>query len=109
MSERLLGSSDAVAALADRLSGLPYIENHASPHDEPPSWTLANSLDDIEGECRRLIDELLPQLVGAQTSSELASALVEIRIGLQHIVWHLATTPWSRDLIDDAPPLLGEP
>jgi hypothetical protein len=107
MHERLLlGSAEAVNQLADRFSQIPYIAGQSSPHDDaPPSWTLANSLADIEGECRRLLDENLPRLVRATSSAELGSVLGEIRIGLQHIVYHLATTPELRSLIDNAPPL----
>jgi hypothetical protein len=107
MDEGLLDSAEAVAALAERLSNLAYVEDQATPHKEPPSWTLADGLRDIESECRRFLDERLPLLVSS-SGAELDLALAELRVGMQHIVYHLATTPWSRSLIDEAPPLFEE-
>jgi DNA-binding MarR family transcriptional regulator len=106
--EPLLGSTDAVTALADRLSQIAYVERQPTPHDEPPSWTLADSLRDIELEFRRLLDEQLPGLIHARSANQLEEALAEIRMSLQHVVYHLATTPYLRGLIDDAPPLFED-
>jgi hypothetical protein len=108
MSAPLLGDVSAVMALAERLAGVGQLDQAETPHDEPPTWTLAVSLGDIEGSCRDLLDDHLPRLVEASSPPEIVDALLDIHFDLQHIVYHLATTPRFRDLIDFAPPLHEE-
>jgi len=97
-----------VKALAERLSEIPWIDREETPYDEPPSWTLAMSYSDIEASCQKLLGLRFPALIQATSPEELSDVLLEIRLDLQHIVWHLATTPALRELIDDAPALSGD-
>jgi hypothetical protein len=100
----LLGSHEARRVLAERLASVEWIDQEETPHDEPPSWTLATGLADIEASCRELLDRHLPELVCASSHSELSSALRGLRVDLEHVVYHVATTPALRSLIDNAPP-----
>lgn len=101
---RLLADPTAVQNLAERLARVERLDRAETPFDEPPTWTLAVSLSDIEQACRELLDEHLPQLVAADSLSAVEESLRAIHFDLQHVVYHLATTPGLRDLIDSAPP-----
>jgi hypothetical protein len=96
--ETLLGRPGAVPELTEKLRRLSYIDRAHTPHDEPPSWTLATSLEHIEDSCRAY-DDHLRTLLGAETGDEIEDALVQIREEFRHVVWHLKSTPYFRDLI----------
>jgi hypothetical protein len=94
----LLGRPGAVPALAEKLKRLSYIDRAHTPFDEPPSWTLAIGLEHIEGSCREYGDQLRA-LLRAEAPDEIEDALVQIREELRHVVWHLTSTPYFRDVI----------
>ena len=77
-SQLIIKDAEAVKALAERLSQCKEVVKFNQGEDDE-AWTLAHAFQDIEESCRNLLDNLLPRLVKAQTtSSEMQELLHDI-------------------------------
>jgi hypothetical protein len=86
MGEGLLGSVEAMKALEKRLERCPAVARYGK--DE--AMSLAYNLAELEQSMQTLLREQLPKLVDPKVEGEeLADLLVEIRVDLQHILYHI--------------------
>jgi hypothetical protein len=101
MDERELAEWSAlVARLTEKLADSPMIYRRAPEHDEPPEVILAHNLADIDEECRALTSRYLPSILNAASPDELDDALIDLRVGLQHLVYHIRHDQFLRLALD---------
>jgi hypothetical protein len=86
VSDRLLGSVEAMKALEKRLERCPAVARYGK--DE--AMSLAYNLAELEQSMQSFLREQLPKLLDPSVEGEdLGDLLVEIQVHLQHILYHI--------------------
>ena len=86
MGDRLLESVEAMKALEKRLERCSAV----SRYGKEEAMSLAYNLAELEEAMRAFLREQLPKLVDPNVEGqELGDLLVEIRVDLQHILYHI--------------------
>ncbi|MFQ5705687.1 MAG: hypothetical protein ACE5HV_17745 [Acidobacteriota bacterium] len=104
MSEdSILGHTDALTALAERLSKCPAV-SRLDTEEEREAWTLAHAFSDLEESFRKFLIEHLPRLSDANLEdSEIEGLLLEIGEELRHVLYHIRDPRFFRYLDDREP------
>ncbi len=104
----ILKSGGSVKRLAEHLQKVPTVNRYDSQeHNE--SWALAQTFADLEEEFRGFLDDNLPKLVKME-GEDLHLELVEIGVGLQHILHHIIEhQEFYKYLVPEGTKVFGDP
>ena len=101
--QHVLGSVEAVKALAEKLRQCPAVTRLDIPQQGPESWALAHALSEFERSFDRIAGQLLPQLVQETGPDAIVDCLHAIGEELRHISWHINDSNYYSYLrVDDS-------
>jgi len=84
----IFNNANKIQLLAEKLQNFHCVNRFDSSH-EPESWRIANSLYDLKGSFKKILDIHLPALEEANSEERIQDTLLDIGEELRHILYHI--------------------
>lgn len=101
MDAPILKNTDAIKALAEKLSQYSAVNKYDTTEDKE-AWTLAHAFGDLEDSFRRFLQDQLPRLVNENLDeTEAKDVLLEVGEEFRHILYHIKDPLFFRYITEE--------